>query len=123
MLDIPEQVFVWFSSFIVHPEWNRIGKERQSLIVFSSQLVKIIKNNPVVGKEGKFHVFILLTIRDHILASLLPLMVWTPVTADFYSNEAFIRKEARVSYLSKLLASLNEFNFILEKSLTHGIDI
>uniref|UniRef100_A0A914XTZ6 Uncharacterized protein n=1 Tax=Panagrolaimus superbus TaxID=310955 RepID=A0A914XTZ6_9BILA len=121
--DYVEAVFNWFANFFRHGESNRISKEQRSLIIFAYQLVRKIKDNNAVGKEGKFHVFILLTLRDHILSSLLPLMVWTPLTTNMYHEDAFLRQSNHTSYLSKLIASLNEFNFTLEKSLTYGIDM
>uniref|UniRef100_A0A7E4UX22 UDENN domain-containing protein n=1 Tax=Panagrellus redivivus TaxID=6233 RepID=A0A7E4UX22_PANRE len=120
--DYIQSVFNWFCNFFRHGESSKMSKEQRSLIIFAYQLVKRIDDNLAVGKEGKFHVFILLTLKDHILSSLLPLMVWTPLTAQLYADDAFIRQPTHVAYLSKLLASLNEFNFVLEKSLTYGID-
>lgn len=62
------------------------------------------------------------SLRDHILAGLLPLMARTPVTAQLYDEPSFLRNPHYLTYLSKLLTSLNDFKFNLEKSLTYGFD-
>lgn len=49
-------------------------------------------------------------------------MAWTPITAQLYEELSFLRTPHYLNYLSKLLNSLNEYNFDLEKSLTYGID-
>lgn len=59
--------------------------------------------------------------RDHILSGLIPLMAWTQITSQVYDQNAFLRQPAKLSYLAKLIGSLNEFQFTYEKSLTHGI--
>ncbi|KAL3115247.1 hypothetical protein niasHT_010877 [Heterodera trifolii] len=82
------------------------------------------KNNAhnAVGKEGKFHLFILFSLRDHILSGLLPLIAWTQVTSQLYDQSAFLRQPSKLSYLSKLISTLNEFQFLYEKSLLQGIE-
>lgn len=50
-------------------------------------------------------------------------MAWTPVTTQIYDESAFLRQPHHLTYLSKLLNSLNEFNFTLEKSLIYGIEL
>lgn len=60
--------------------------------------------------------------RDHVLSGLLPLMAWTPITAQLYDEPSFLRTPHYLTYLAKLLSSLNEFQFNLENSLTYGIE-
>jgi hypothetical protein len=49
-------------------------------------------------------------------------MAWTPVTSQQYDEPSFMRSPPNLSYLSRLLNSLNEFKFDLEQSLTYGLD-
>lgn len=63
-----------------------------------------------------------LSCRDHILTGILPLMAWSPVTMSLYEENSFIRSPLYLTFLTKLLSSLNEFDFKLEQSLTWGID-
>ncbi|KAI1726971.1 RUN domain-containing protein [Ditylenchus destructor] len=120
--DYVEKVFSWFANFFRNGESRKLTREQRSVIIYAYKLVMKISANTAVGKEGKFHVFVLLTLRDHILSGLLPLMAWTPVTSQMYDESAFLRQPHHLSYLSKLLSSLNEFNFSLEKSLTYGME-
>lgn len=48
------------------------------------------------------------TFRDHIISGLLPLMAWTNVTEQMYDESAFLRQPHHLTYLGKLLSSLNE---------------
>ncbi|VDO56011.1 unnamed protein product [Brugia timori] len=49
-------------------------------------------------------------------------MAWTPITSQMYEEPSFLRTPHYLNYLSKLISSLNEFQFVLEKSLTYGIE-
>ncbi|TMS40156.1 hypothetical protein L596_006573 [Steinernema carpocapsae] len=120
--DYVEKVSAWFFNLFHCGESRKLTREQRALIVHSCNLVSKITANNSVGKDGKFHAFILLTLRDHVLSGLLPLMAWTPVTSQMYDETSFLRNPAHLSYLSKLLNSLNEFQFKLEKSLTYGIE-
>ncbi|KIH60795.1 hypothetical protein ANCDUO_08943 [Ancylostoma duodenale] len=60
-------------------------------------------------------------LTDHMLSGFLQLMAWTPVTAQLYDEPSFLRTPAHLTYLSRLLDSLNEFNFTLDPSLTYGV--
>ncbi|KAL3089041.1 hypothetical protein niasHS_009543 [Heterodera schachtii] len=93
-----------------------------SLIIYTYNLVSKISAHNAVGKEGKFHLFILFSLRDHILSGLLPLIAWTQVTSQLYDQSAFLRQPSKLSYLSKLISTLNEFQFLYEKSLLQGIE-
>ncbi|KAK0393233.1 hypothetical protein QR680_000107 [Steinernema hermaphroditum] len=120
--DYVEKVSGWFFNLFHCGEYRKLTREQRALIVHSCNLVQKISANNAVGKDGKFHAFILLTLRDHVLSGLLPLMAWTPVTSQMYDETSFLRNPTHLSYLSKLLNSLNEFQFKLEKSLTYGIE-
>lgn len=60
---IIDAVFVWFGRFFNHGDAIKLSKDQRSLIIYAHQLVRKIKENSVVGKDGKFQVFILFTIR------------------------------------------------------------
>jgi len=59
--------------------------------------------------------------RDHLLCGLIPLIVQTPITTQFYEQSAFIRHSSKVSYLVELIRSLKDFQFDYEQSLTLGL--
>lgn len=56
-----------------------------------------------------------------MLSGYLQLMAWTPITKEMYEEPSFLRTPAHLTYLSRLLDALNEFQFQLESSLTYGI--
>ncbi|KAM3719479.1 DENN domain-containing protein 5A [Dirofilaria immitis] len=118
--DYIEKVCVWFWDLIRVEDAKRLTREQRSLITQACRLVHCISSNTFLGKDGKFQLFILITVRDHILSGLLPLMAWTPITSQMYEEPSFLRTPHYLNYLSKLISSLNEFQFVLEKSLTHS---
>ncbi|KAL3112014.1 hypothetical protein niasHT_011292 [Heterodera trifolii] len=120
--DYIEKVFVWFRKFFCSGESKKFTQEQRSLIIYTYNLVSKISAHNAVGKEGKFHLFILFSLRDHILSGLLPLIAWTQVTSQLYDQSAFLRQPSKLSYLSKLISTLNEFQFLYEKSLLQGIE-
>lgn len=45
----------------------------------------------------------------------------TPVTSQMFEEESFLRNANLVTFLVQILESLNEFDIVLENSLTKGI--
>lgn len=118
--DYIEKVCIWMVDFLRRSEtkWSR---EQHDLVAHALNIVRRISDRGALGKDAKFHVFILLSIRDHMLSGFLQLMAWTPVTAQLYDEPSFLRTPVHLTYLSRLLDSLNEFNFSLDPSLTYGV--
>uniref|UniRef100_A0A914XD19 DENN domain-containing protein 5A n=1 Tax=Plectus sambesii TaxID=2011161 RepID=A0A914XD19_9BILA len=121
--DYIEKVNSWFIELFRCGEGDQLAKEQKVLIRHGCLLVGKIAANSSMGKEGKFQAFILITVRDHILSGLLPLLAWTPITSQLYDEPSFLRTPQYLTFLTRLLNSLNEFNFDLEKSLTYGVDV
>ncbi|MFH4974463.1 hypothetical protein AB6A40_001172 [Gnathostoma spinigerum] len=120
--DYVEKVCFWFHDLIRMEDAKRLTREQRSLIAYACRLVRRISSFSTLGKDGKFQLFVIITIRDHTLSGLLSLMAWTPVTSQLYDEPSFLRTPHYLSYISKLLSSLNEFQFNLESSLTYDID-
>uniref|UniRef100_A0A5S6PJ09 Uncharacterized protein n=3 Tax=Brugia TaxID=6278 RepID=A0A5S6PJ09_BRUMA len=120
--DYIEKVCIWFWNLVHMGDENKLTQEQRSLVIQACRLVRRISSNTFLGKDGKFQLFILIAVRDHILSGLLPLMAWTPITSQMYEEPSFLRTPHYLNYLSKLISSLNEFQFVLEKSLTYGIE-
>lgn len=57
-------MFSWFANFFRNGESRKLTREQRSLIIYAYNLVIKISANTAVGKEGKFHIFILLTLRS-----------------------------------------------------------
>ncbi|CAI4221515.1 unnamed protein product [Auanema sp. JU1783] len=119
--DYIEKVTLWFNELLRRGESEKMPLESRNVIMYALKLVRKISEKNELGKDGKFHVFVLLAIRDHTLSAYLKMMSWTPVTKDMYENPSFLRTPEHLSYLSRLLESLNEFQFRFEPSLTYGI--
>lgn len=118
--DYVEKVCNWLMDLLRRrdAEWS---SEQCELVRHALRLVHRISDRAALGKDAKFHVFILLTVRDHMLSGFLQIMAWTPVTAQLYDELSFLRTPSHLTYLSRLLDSLNEFNFNLDPSLTYGV--
>ncbi|WKX95214.1 hypothetical protein Q1695_012012 [Nippostrongylus brasiliensis] len=118
--DYVEKVCVWLMDLLRRRDatWTR---EQRELVTHALRLVRRISDRGALGKDAKFHVFVLLTMRDHMLSGFLQLMAWTPVTAQLFDEPSFLRTPAHLTYLSRLLDSLNEFTFTLDPSLTYGV--
>lgn len=61
--------------------------------------------------------------RDHLIQKLLPLVANTPVTAQMYEENSFLRNYSHINYLVHILGTLEEFQVTLESSLLRGLDI
>lgn len=111
----------WFYDLLKSGESKKLTKDRIALLAHTVRLFNKISSNNVIGKEGKFSVFILFALRDHILPGLLVIMAWTPVTPQMYDDNSFLRNKTLLSSITQLVESLKQFQFNLEKSLVYGI--
>jgi DENN domain-containing protein 5 len=48
-------------------------------------------------------------------------MSMTRVTAEMYEEQSFLRKRGLLTFLRQILEPLDEFDIVLENSLTQGI--
>ncbi|CAH2062861.1 unnamed protein product, partial [Iphiclides podalirius] len=74
-----------------------------------------------LGKDGKFQLFVCLSLREHWLHRMLVPMSLTRVTAEMYEEQSFLRKRGLLTFLRQILEPLDEFDIVLENSLTQGI--
>ncbi|CAG9563036.1 unnamed protein product [Danaus chrysippus] len=74
-----------------------------------------------LGKDGKFQLFICLSLREHWLHRMLVPMSLTRVTTEMYEEQSFMRKRGLLTFLRQILEPLDEFDIVLENSLTQGI--
>nr|XP_049696730.1 DENN domain-containing protein 5A isoform X3 [Helicoverpa armigera] len=74
-----------------------------------------------LGKDGKFQLFICLSLREHWLHRMLVPMSMTRVTVEMYEEQSFLRKRGLLTFLRQILEPLDEFDIVLENSLTQGI--
>uniref|UniRef100_A0A0K0FQM2 DENN domain-containing protein 5B n=1 Tax=Strongyloides venezuelensis TaxID=75913 RepID=A0A0K0FQM2_STRVS len=119
--DFIERVCSWFYDLLRSGESKKLTKDRIALLAHTVRLFSKISSNNVIGKEGKFSVFILFALRDHILPGLLVIMAWTPVTPQMYDDNSFLCNKTLLSSITQLVESLKQFQFNLEKSLVYGI--
>jgi len=59
--------------------------------------------------------------REHLLSRMLPEMASCRATVEMYEETSFLRDPNLLSYLVELLASLDDFDIVLESSITKGI--
>uniref|UniRef100_A0A336KT57 CSON010862 protein n=1 Tax=Culicoides sonorensis TaxID=179676 RepID=A0A336KT57_CULSO len=74
-----------------------------------------------LGKDGKFQLFVCLSLREHILHRVLVPMSATKATQEMYEEESFLRKRNLLTFLRQILEPLDEFHIVLENSITQGI--
>ncbi|CEF59483.1 PLAT/LH2 domain and DENN domain and RUN domain and Triose-phosphate transporter domain and dDENN domain and uDENN domain and Lipase/lipooxygenase, PLAT/LH2 domain-containing protein [Strongyloides ratti] len=120
--DFIERVCSWFYDLLKSGESKKLTKDRIALLAHTVRLFNKISSNNVIGKEGKFSVFILFALRDHILPGLLVIMAWTPVTPQMYDDNSFLRNKTLLSSITQLVESLKQFQFNLEKSLVYDME-
>lgn len=74
-----------------------------------------------MGKDGKFQLFVCLSLREHMLHRVLIPMANSKVTLEMYEEESFLRKKGLLTFLRQILEPLDEIHIVLENSLTQGI--
>lgn len=59
--------------------------------------------------------------REHLLHRMLVPMSSCRVTQEMYEENSFLRKRGLLTFLTQILAPLDELDVVLENSVTHGI--
>lgn len=99
--------------------------QRQELVTIwrgYCHLMDEINNvSQTMGKDGKFQLFVCLSLREHLLHRLLIPMANTRVTLEMYEEESFLRKAGLLTFLRQILEPLDEIHIVLENFLTNGI--
>ncbi|XP_047479888.1 DENN domain-containing protein 5B-like isoform X2 [Penaeus chinensis] len=93
-----------------------------SMDEFVSLVSRINASSSHLGKDDKFQLFVCLAARAHLLPRILLPLQRSPVTSHMYDDSSFLRDPQLVRDLINVLSALNEFNIVLERSLTRGID-
>ncbi|XP_059486887.1 DENN domain-containing protein 5B isoform X2 [Neocloeon triangulifer] len=76
-----------------------------------------------LGKEGKLQLLICLAARDHLLHRMIPHIAATRACSEMFDENSFLRDASLCTFLTQILESLDEFDFILENSLTKGLQL
>lgn len=77
-----------------------------------------------LGKDGKFQLFVCLSVRDRYLHRILQPLAICTVTVDLYDEQlSFLRNKSLLTFLRQILQKLDDVNVILEKSISHNIDV
>ncbi|CAG0883869.1 unnamed protein product [Darwinula stevensoni] len=98
-----------------NPEHYRIIKS------FCLLVDRIGKASSTLGKDDRFQLFIVLSVRDHLLSCFLDPLAEAPPTSQMFEEYCFLRDPELREFLQKLLNTLHEFNMVVEGSLTKGI--
>lgn len=98
---------------------------RQELITiwrsYCHLLDEINNVTQTMGKDGKFQLFVCLSLREHLLHRILIPMANSKITVEMYEEESFMRKKGLLTFLRQVLEPLDEIHIVLENSLTQGI--
>ncbi|XP_073506205.1 DENN domain-containing protein 5B isoform X1 [Phyllobates terribilis] len=97
--------------------------QRSSCKTFCHYVSTIVTAPRNIGKDGKFQLLVCLGARDHLLAQWIPLLAECPAITRMYEETALLRDNMMVNSLVRVLQTLQDFNIVLEGSLTKGVDV
>ena len=90
-------------------------------LAYIQLLNNISSKAPLIGKDGKFQLFLLISLREHRLNRFIEFMDNQSLTPLYYGTNAFLVDRNKTNFLKQILNSLNEINFILDQSFTKGL--
>ncbi|XP_046395461.1 DENN domain-containing protein 5B isoform X2 [Ischnura elegans] len=82
---------------------------------------RIANSSRTLGKDGKFQLLVCLGVREHILHRMIAPLSASKTTVEMFEEQSFLRDPSLSLYLCQILQSLDEFEFVLENSLTKGM--
>ncbi|XP_069674606.1 DENN domain-containing protein 5B isoform X2 [Periplaneta americana] len=96
-------------------------QEEKVLRCYCHLIDQIGSSSHTLGKDGKFQLFVCLCAREHLLSRMLVPLSTCRVTLEMYEEQSFLRNPTLLTFLRQILESLDEFDIVLENSLTQGI--
>uniref|UniRef100_A0A1B0AU76 UDENN domain-containing protein n=1 Tax=Glossina palpalis gambiensis TaxID=67801 RepID=A0A1B0AU76_9MUSC len=101
------------------------SQQRRELSVvwrYYIHLVDEINNaGSTLGKDGKFQLLMCLSLREHLLTRMIPIMAMTKVTQEMYEDDSFLKRKNLLTFLIQILEPLDDCHIVLENSITQGI--
>ncbi|XP_053321243.1 DENN domain-containing protein 5B isoform X1 [Spea bombifrons] len=97
--------------------------QRSSYKTFCHYVNSIVTAPRNIGKDGKLQLLVCLGARDHLLSQWISLLAECPAITRMYEENALLRDPMMVDSLVRVLQTLQDFNIVLEGSLTKGVDV
>jgi len=122
--DFLEKVQGYFETLLNDKEHYEIAPDVKRIMETYVHVCNCINDaSDSIGKDGRFQIFICIGTRDHLLQRWIRIISKTPVTAQMYEEQSFMRDPALVQFLVQILDSLVEFSIKLEASLIRGVKL
>ncbi|XP_049778730.1 DENN domain-containing protein 5B [Schistocerca cancellata] len=93
----------------------------ETVLCYCNLVDQVDNSSQSLGKDGKFQLFICLCAREHLLSRMLQPLSLTRATLDMYEEQSFLRNPQYRTFLTQILHSLDEFDIVLENSITKDI--
>ncbi|RWS05158.1 DENN domain-containing protein 5A-like protein [Dinothrombium tinctorium] len=120
-----KQIFLWDFLLRVQCELkllNSSSSSDQQLHEIKNRFISLIDDISAKaanwGKDGKFHLFLIISIRDHLLTHFLKILKKPIFSHQFYESNSFLRDNILNNFLLELLSTFNEMKLVIESSVT-----
>ncbi|XP_025830821.1 DENN domain-containing protein 5B [Agrilus planipennis] len=104
---------------------NTLERSHQELVAIMRCYCHLIDEiecaSKSLGKDGKFQLFICLSVREHLLHRMLVHLSNAKATQDMYDEQSFLQNKGLLTFLRQILLPLDDLDVVLENSVTHGI--
>ncbi|ODM96347.1 DENN domain-containing protein 5A, partial [Orchesella cincta] len=111
-----------FELIIVNDDGSGSSEHVVNVSLYCELIRKINFHASSLGKDGKFQLFICLCAREHLLPRLPQIMANLDITRQMYDDHSFLRNPDLLQDMVQVLLALDDYDIILEHSLTKGID-
>ncbi|XP_075214645.1 DENN domain containing pinstripe isoform X2 [Lycorma delicatula] len=115
-------LYVWDFIAKVREEKEQHGEMNDKVHYYCHLVQRIQSRSHTLGKDGRFQQFVCVSVRDRMLRHCLEsVMANSQTVLEMYDEQSFLRDLNLRMYIVQILESLNEFDIVLENSLTQGI--
>ncbi|KAL1122543.1 hypothetical protein AAG570_002873 [Ranatra chinensis] len=115
-------LYIWDFIVKVREEKENLDNSDGPTGYFVSLVDAVLNSSHALGKDGRFQIFICIAVRDHMLQHIIArVLARSRTTLEMFEENSFFRDVNLLTYMSQILQPLDEFNIVLENSLTQGI--
>nr|AYV89282.1 DENN domain-containing 5B isoform X1 [Tetranychus evansi] len=116
-----KQIFLWDYLLAIICEL-KISETREPVMDKMISLVETISVEAANwGKDSKFQLFLILSIRDHYLTKFLKYLSKPHMASQYYEANSFLRNPILMTSLLQILGTFDEMKLSIDSSFTKGL--
>lgn len=116
-----KQIFLWDYLLAINCELKLLENREPMMDKLINTIEIISREATNWGKDSKFQLFTIISIRDHHLTKFLKYLSKPQLASQYYESNSFLRDSVLMVFLVQILGTFDEMKLTIDSSLTKGL--